>query len=187
MSIAVLDNAAIRERAIPISVEQYHQMNEWGSISVKTELIEGVILEKMSKSPLRTYLIHLLYDFLVQQLSKTYLVRKEDPLTLTHSELEPDISIVKGHITDFKIAHPTYAELVIEVAVSSLEIDRVKTRVYAIAEIPECWVVIPTQKEVEVYKQPQQGKYQVVQIYKDMEQIETVEGLVLKLKAIFFD
>jgi len=187
MSIAVLDNVSIRERVVPISVAQYHKMNEWGTISVKTELIEGVILEKMSKSPLHTYLIHLLYDFFVQQVSKSYLVRKEDPLTLAYSELEPDISLVKGHITDFKTAHPTCAELVIEVAVSSLEIDRVKTKVYALAGIPECWIVIPVQQQIEVYKQPRQGQYQVVQIYQETEQIETIEGLILKLKDIFVE
>jgi Uma2 family endonuclease len=183
----MLDNIPIRERVVPISVAQYHKMNEEGNISVKTELIEGVILEKMSKSPLHTYIINLLYDFFVQQVSKTYLVRKEDPLTLAHSELEPDISIVKGHIIDFKTAHPTYAELVIEVAISSLEIDRIKTNAYAFAGIPECWIVIPTQQQVEVYKQPQPGQYQVVQIYQHTEQIETIEGLVLKLKDIFVD
>lgn len=75
---------------------QYHRMNELGVISTKTELIEGVILEKTGKSPLHTYLIHLLHDFFVQHLSEDYLVRKEDPLTLSHSEPEPDISIVKG-------------------------------------------------------------------------------------------
>lgn len=187
MSIAVLDNISLRERIIPISVAQYHRMNELGVISTKTELIEGVILEKMSKSPLHTYLIHLLYDFFVQHLSEDYLVRKEDPLTLSHSEPEPDISIVKGRLVDFKTAHPSYAELVIEVAVSSLEIDRVKTSIYALANLPEYWIVIPTQQQIEVYSQPQQGKYQAVQIYKDAEKIETIEGLVFDLKTIFLD
>jgi Uma2 family endonuclease len=187
MSIAVLENISLRERIVPISVAQYHRMNELGVISAKTELIEGVILEKMSKSPLHVYLIHLLHGFFVQHLSADYLVRKEDPLTLSHSEPEPDISIIKGQLVNFKTTHPVYAELVIEVAVSSLEIDRVKTNIYALANIPEYWIVIPTQQQIEVYSRPQHGEYRMVQIYKNAEKIETIASLVFDLSAIFSD
>ena len=160
-------------------------MNELGIFSTKTELIDGVILEKMSKSPLHTYISHFLHDFFVKHLPEGYLVRKEEPLTLAYSEPEPDISIVKGGFTDFKTAHPNYAELVIEVAVSSLETDRAKSNVYALAEIPEYWVVIPTKQQVEVYTMPDNGQYKVVQVYRKNEKIKTMGDLVLALGDVF--
>jgi Uma2 family endonuclease len=185
MPIPVLENISIRQRVIPISINQYHQMNELGIISEKTELIDGVILEKMSKSPLHSYIAYVLNRFFVERMPAEYLVRKEEPLTLAHSEPEPDISIIKGNLTDFKTAHPSYAELVIEIAISSLETDRAKSNIYAPAEIPEYWVVIPTKKQVEVYLQPENGNYRIVQIYRQTDKIQTICDLVVDLEKIF--
>ena len=62
--------------------------------------------------------------------------------------------ITRGALADFRVTHPTTAELVIEVAISSLEIDRVKALIYAEAGVKEYWIVCPEQKEVEVYRSP---------------------------------
>ncbi|MDM8560323.1 Uma2 family endonuclease [Candidatus Parabeggiatoa sp. HSG14] len=185
MPIAILENACVREQVISISVNQYHKMNELGIIPEKTELVDGVVLEKMSKSPLHSYIVFLLNDFFAKHLSEMYIVRKEEPLTFKHSEPEPDIAIVKGQMKDFKTAHPNHAELVIEVAISSLKLDRAKSDVYALAEIPEYWVVIPTKKQIEVYTIPDNGRYKVVQIYRQTDKIEVMRDLILDLGKIF--
>ena len=42
----------------------------------------------------------------------------------------------------------------VEVAVSSIETDREKANIYAAANIPECWLVLPEEHRIEVLTQP---------------------------------
>lgn len=44
---------------------------------------------------------------------------------------EPDVAIVRSTMEEFEIRHPTTAELVIEVAVSSVALDRANASLYA--------------------------------------------------------
>ena len=44
----------LMERGLPVTVEQYHALFAQGLIAKNTELLEGTILEKMSKSPLHS-------------------------------------------------------------------------------------------------------------------------------------
>ncbi len=125
----ILANDGVRNLVMSVSVAQYHKLCASGLIPEKTELIEGLIFRKMTKSPIHEFVAHKLYQFFSDRLDDTYLVRKEAPLTLTSSEPEPDISIVKGRIEEFVAAHPDFAELVIEVAVSSSDLDREKASV----------------------------------------------------------
>ena len=169
---------------MPISVEQYYKMNEFSPDLTKTELIKGIIIEKIPKSPLHTYLLHWLFEFFSSKLPAGYLLRKEDPLTLTASEPEPDIAIVKGNFVDFRHTHPTRAELVIVIAISSLELDREKAEIYALAGIPEYWIIVPRDAVVEVYREPTEGKYQTVRRYEKTEVIATAWG-ALALEQLF--
>ena len=157
--VDVLTKNSVRDLIMPISVEQYHKLGESGLIAEKTELIEGIIFKKMTKSPLHTYVVNKLYGFFSLHLAAGYLLRKEDPLTLATSEPEPDISIVKGHLDEYVTRHPSKAELVIEVAVSSLDLDRAKAASYAAAGIPEYWIVLADEKIIERYTQPVDGQY----------------------------
>jgi Uma2 family endonuclease len=77
-------------------------------------------------------------------------VRREDPLTLKDSEPEPDIAVVRGSESEFFHAHPTTAELVIEVAVSSPVLDREAASLYAEAGVKEYWIVLGTTRQIEV-------------------------------------
>jgi hypothetical protein len=42
---SILDNAAVRSAALPITVEQYHRLGEAGIIPQHNELLRGVIVE----------------------------------------------------------------------------------------------------------------------------------------------
>ncbi len=75
-------------------------------------------------------------------------------MTFADSEPEPDLAIVAGTEFDFRDSHPTTAALVVEVAISSLELDRVKALIYAEAGVEEYWIVCPEEKRVEVYRRP---------------------------------
>ena len=150
-----------RALVMPLSVEQYHGLRDSGWISEKTELLEGIILRKMTKSPRHSYLIITLQQMLASGLGEAFLLRKEDPLTLANSEPEPDLSIVRGKPADFRDAHPDSAELVVEVAINSLELDRAKVAIYVAAAIPEYWIVRPGARCIEVYTEPADAGYRL--------------------------
>ena len=96
---------------------------------------------------------------MLRQLPLGCLLFSEAPLTLGDSDPEPDLFIAKGTHETFRRAHSTAAELVIEVAISSLELDRVKALTCAEAGVPEYWIVRPEEKCVKVYRQRDGGNY----------------------------
>ena len=157
---AILEIPEVRERLSPLSVEEYHRLGEFNENGKRTELIRGFVIEKMSKSPLHSTIASILYELLLPQVPAGCTIWKEEPLTLADSEPEPDISIVRGSLRDFANAHPSTAELVIEVAVSSPDLDRQNANLYAEAGVKEYWIVLGLSRQVEVYRRPENGRYQ---------------------------
>ena len=147
---ALLEVPAIRQRAARLSVEDYHRLGE----GLRAELLKGIIIEKMSKSPLHQFIVDRLRDILATQIEPAWILRQEGPVTLEDSEPEPDLSIVAGPRSAYRTEHPKSAALVIEVAVSSYEIDEVKALIYAEAGIPEYWIVCPAEQRVEIHRRP---------------------------------
>jgi len=138
----------------PLSVEAYHALGEAGLMPKRTELLYGFIYHKMSKPPLHSFLVQLLRDFLHRVVPGGFVVRTEQPLTCADSEPEPDLAVVHGQVTDFRLAHPRTAELVIEVCVTSGDYDRSRLRAYASAGVKECWLVLGREKQIEVHRHP---------------------------------
>lgn len=99
--------------------------------------MKGILLRKTSKSPTHSWLVQLLLQLLQQSLPPGFCLRQEQPLTFLRSEPEPDLAVVYGSLNDFRHAHPTTAELVIEVAISTVELDRQKAAIYAAAGVAE--------------------------------------------------
>lgn len=156
----ILEKAEILEHVKPLSVSGFHRLIDLGELDRGVELIEGVLVEKMSKSPLHRYVVNQLLNLLRTYCkSRELTVFKEDPLTLEASEPEPDLAVVRGRQTDFVSAHPHAAELVVEVAISSLPIDQAKARVYAGAGVPEFWLIRPHDREIDVYRDPSPNGY----------------------------
>lgn len=150
----LLEVPAIRKRAARLSVEDYHRLGE-----MPVELLRGTIIEKLAKSPSHQFFIKRLYDILSRQISPGFVVRQEGPLTFADSEPEPDITVVAGSEESYRFTHPETAALAIEVAVSSLEIDRIKALIYAEAGVADYWIVCPAECVVEVYRQPAASGY----------------------------
>ena len=155
----------LRQRISPVSVAEYHHFGERNENGRRTELIRGVVIEKMSKSPAHSIPTGRLYRMLLTALGDSYYIRQEQPLTLRDSEPEPDIAVIAGAEGDFTKAHPTTALLAVEVAVSTLEADRAKAALYAEAGVPEYWIVIPERGLVEVYTAPRNGLYRERRIF----------------------
>src|ERR1041384_6832718 len=156
---AILEIPEVRQRASPLSVEEYHRLDEFNENGRRTELIRGIIIQKTSKSTSHSSIAKRLYDLSAAVLPKGLVVRREDPITLADSEPEPDIAVVRSAEADFFKAHPTTAELVVEVAVSSPALDRESASLYAEAGVKEYWIVLGQERQVEVYRLPQAGRY----------------------------
>ena len=177
----LLDQPAIRQRALPLSVEQYHFLGAAGLFSEDVELLEGIVVEKMAKSPLHSSTIQRLLKVLRAVLSAELDVRQEQPITTTDSEPEPDLAVVSARADDYSNAHPTTATLVVEVAVSSAEFDYQKRAIYAAAGIREYWIVLPETRRVEAYTDPVDGDYTGHQSFMDLQIIVSKELPAFKM------
>ncbi len=172
MNLSILEKSAIRKRVPAISIEGYHEFFRLGFIPEKTELIEGVVVEKIPKDPMHAGLVQKIVLFFIRNLPEQFDVRQENPLSLIDSEPEPDIAIVDKDEHDYLQNHPAKAHLVIEVANSSLNYDRDKLSMYAKGNIPEVWIINLQKMEVEVYSEPSNSKYNKASIIGKKEQIE---------------
>ena len=158
---SLLENSSIRDAVLRLDVEQYHRLCSSGIVPERTELLEGVVVEKMGKSPLHTWTVAFLEDWFRNNVRDGLLLRVEQPLTLGTSEPEPDLAIVAGHRDDFRRCHPQHAEVVVEVAVTTAELDRAKSRIYGEASIPTYFLVLPEQKQVILFRDVSDGVYTV--------------------------
>ena len=165
--IQILEKPAVRDMVMPMSVEQYHRLSASGVVQESTELLRGVVIEKMTRSPRHVIVVRRLFKWLSQRSWSGYHVRKEEPLTFADSEPEPDLAIVAGSDEDFEDSHPGSAEFIIEVAITSRELDREKGAVYAEAGVPEFWIVVPDEQVIEVYTGPSDEGYQEVRRHSD--------------------
>jgi len=83
-------------------------------------------------------------------------VRTEGPIGLDEdSEPEPDIAVVPGSPDDYGRAHPSRPALTVEVAESSLAVDRQrKGSLYARAGLTDYWILNLVDRVLEVYREP---------------------------------
>jgi Uma2 family endonuclease len=92
-----------------------------------------------------------------------YWIRVHAPLWLGNdSEPEPDVAVTKGAESDYSdIHHPTTALIVIEVAQTSLAVDRAdKASLYASAGIADYWILNLQDRQLEVHRKPVKGAEQ---------------------------
>lgn len=182
----VLETPGLAGSVVRFSVDQYHRLCDAGIVSERTELLEGVVIEKMGKSPLHTWTVGLLADWFRTHLKSTSHVRVEQPLTLTRSEPEPDLAVVCGRPDFFREQHPQSAALVVEVAITTVDLDRAKIAMYAAAGIPEYWLVLPEQQKLLVHSDPVGDGYRTVRTLSPEDSMTTsVCDAALDLSTVF--
>ena len=183
----MLEIPTVRARISPVTVEQYHGFPEKNENGKRTELVRGIVIEKMSKSPLHCSIAKALYDHLLKTTPRGFTLRKDDPLTLADSEPEPDLAIVRGDTREFATRHPSTAALVIEVAVTSAAEDRSLASLYAEAGVEEYWIVLPAKRRVEIHRQPEGGTYRSCSIAEGDATLEcaAVPGVRVRLAELF--
>ena len=86
-------------------------------------------------------------------------VRTQGPIGLDdESEPEPDVAVVPGSPDDYRRTHPSRPVLTLEVADSSLAIDRErKGSLYARAGLADYWVLNLIDRTLEVHREPVAG------------------------------
>lgn len=145
------------------SVDQYEKMIEMGLLTSgdRVELIEGIVVQKMTQHPPHAVAIDYTQDALRSLLPEGWRLREQKPIKLSDGEPEPDLVIVRGPLQPYEKQHPGPRDiaLLIEVADASLEADRRdKGRTYARARIPVYWIINSIDRQVEVYTEPKGGK-----------------------------
>ena len=151
------------------TVDDYHQM----AVSVilaggRVELLQGDIVEMAPEGPEHAHLADDASKYLTRLLGDRAQVRDSKPITLApDSEPEPDIAIVPSLGTVYRQRHPYPEDIfwLIEFAQSGLVKDlKPKRATYAIAGIPEYWVVNLKARQVVVLCDLAAGDYQSEQI-----------------------
>jgi Uma2 family endonuclease len=183
----LLEMPEVRELFPPVSVAEYHRQVEAGLLGKNKELIRGIIINKVSKSALHSNTARRMHERILRALPAGYLAWRDDPLTFIDSEPEPDVAVVRGEDGDFDETHPRTAELVVEVAVTSVALDRALASLYAENGVAEYWIVLALRKEVEVYRAPREGIYQekLILTITDTAQCQRLPQITIPLSEIF--
>jgi Uma2 family endonuclease len=140
------------------SREEYDRLVSAGMFhpEERLELIEGEILQRSPQGSAHATAVTLVENALRKVFSTNYVMRVQMPLALeSDSEPEPDIAIVVGSPRDYRTEHPHTAELIVEVADTTLSYDRErKMKIYAYSGIPEYWILNLLDRQLEIYRQP---------------------------------
>lgn len=140
------------------TVAEYHRMIDLGILTEddNIELLEGYLVKKMVRNPPHDSALHRCLKRLLRALPEEWDVRVQSAVTLSTSEPEPDLAVVRKSADDYATGHPRPANvgLLIEVADSSLAADRDQGRIYARDGIPCYWIINIPDEQIEVYTAP---------------------------------
>jgi Uma2 family endonuclease len=160
-----MDGGAIGGKPHRFTVADYHRMAEAGILDEDShvELIRGQIVDMAPIGAPHLGMVNRLTRLLPAILDGRGVLSIQNPVRLDDgSEPEPDVAVLRPRADDYETATPRAADvlLVVEVADTSLGDDRdIKAPLYAESGIPECWIVNLVERVVEVYRQPENGRY----------------------------
>ena len=162
------------------TVAEYNELIDFGVLGEndRVEFIRGEVVDKMPIGELHLFCVNQLNRILNRMLGDDAIVSVQNPIRLSDSEPEPDIALLRPCDDSYRSAKPQAADvlLVIEVADTSLEIDReIKASLYADAGIPEYWIVNLLDGCVEVHRHPESnGTYRDRQVVRAGESVSVM-------------
>jgi Uma2 family endonuclease len=120
------------------------------------ELLGGALIVAEPQSGPHYTAIRLVEEALRRAFGPDWQIRNQGPIALdAESEPEPDVAVAAGSVRDFSREHPARPVLVVEVAASSLSLDRDhKGSLYARAGLADYWIVNLVSRVLEVYREP---------------------------------
>jgi Uma2 family endonuclease len=122
----------------------------------RLELLDGVLVVREPQGSRHSATVVALCEVLARAFGAGYHARPQLPLALDEvSEPEPDIVVVRGGAWDYVTAHPSAPALVVEIAETSLSVDREhKSGLYARAGVADYWIVNLREAVLEIHRQP---------------------------------
>jgi Uma2 family endonuclease len=154
-------------RPIRWTCAEFHRFGDLGLFEGRRAmLIDGVILEEGPMNPPHAITLELVEETLRTAFGTGWRFRSQSPLVLGQdTDPEPDFVVIGG-VARGSSGHPTTADLVVEVADSSLDFDTHEKRLlYARAGIREYWVVDINGRRLLVYRDPNAGDYATQQAF----------------------
>jgi len=154
-----------------LTVDEFERMGEVGIFQEddRVELLDGELYEM---TPIGDDHIGAVNDanlLFVRRLVDRAIVSPQNPIRLSdRSEPQPDLAILRPREDRYRRAkaRPEDVLLVIEIARSSLEYDRlIKLPRYAAAGIVEVWIVNLVDERIEAYRDPAGGVYRTITIH----------------------
>ena len=176
-----------------LSRVDYHRMAEAGILGSKdrVELIEGQLVAMSAIGPRHALVVDALTETFVLAVHGRAKVRVQNPVVLDGvTEPNPDVVLARPgwHGRPFEHPGPKDILLLVEVADSSLTIDRVvKREIYARAEVSEYWVVDLTRNVVHVHRAPCAGAYTVSMTrgWPDTLDVAALAGITIEVASLF--
>jgi Uma2 family endonuclease len=147
------------------TADEYYRLADVGILrhGERVELLDGDIIEMTPIGIRHAACVDRLLALLQPRMAGRAILRVQNPIRLdSHSEPQPDLSILKARTDFYASGHPTPGDvlLVIEVADSSLQFDReIKVPLYARSGIPEVWLVDLEEARVDIFAQPADDGY----------------------------
>jgi Uma2 family endonuclease len=137
---------------------EYDRMIEVGVFQSgdAVELLGGALIVAEPQSGPHYTAIHLVEEALQRAFGAGWQIRTQGPIALDdESEPEPDVAVAAGSVRDYSREHPARPVLVVEVAVTSLSLDRDhKGSLYARAGLADYWILNLVSRVLEVYREP---------------------------------
>ena len=154
------------------TVEEFVRMGEAGIFEpdVRVELIDGVIFEMAPIGKPHGARISVVLQELMDKIPRNIMKYSQSTIRLNDgSGPEPDIALLtpEASLDRENIPRTEDILLIIEIADSTLPRDRrEKARRYAQSGIPELWIFVLADDEIEVHRQPTPEGYADVQRYR---------------------
>jgi Uma2 family endonuclease len=153
------------------TVDEYYRMAEVGILGAgeRVELIEGEIIQMEAIGSRHAGCVNGINQLLVRGVGDRGLVAIQNPVRLSDiSEPEPDVAVLRPRPDNYTEAHPAPADvlLIVEVADTTVGFDRgMKAPLYALAGVPDYWLVNIPAGHVEVHRRPGAAGYEEVRVY----------------------
>ena len=156
---------------------EYEKLVEVGvfAFDERLELLDGLLVVREPQGSRHAAALGLAHDALRRAFGRNHWVRVQSPVALDEtSEPEPDLSVVRGNPRRYREAHPSAPLLVLEIADTSLAIDRHrKGSLYARRGIADYWILNLLDGVLEIHRQPVRAagarygwKYRTVRLLK---------------------
>lgn len=148
-----------------ITVDEFIQMDEAGVFDpdARLELIDGVIVEMSPIKPPHAHAVSMLAMVFSRDLAGRAYIRSQSPAECDEYSLpQPDVVLAELPADRYRTRHPRADEtyLAVEVGDSTVRSDRrVKIPLFARSGIPEAWLLDIPARRLEVYSQPDDGRY----------------------------